>query len=245
MVIKKLWATPDLQEEGNYEPQRNKAAGGGVIAKFEFYCSNGEGYAPLYRFDTAYGGLKSIKREAPEYITRVLTLSVQKLLNADFTRLSPATKNMSFSEIILYSNQQNATPIAAANTYQKGVYKTFDEFKMNAPSILNYEIEEAKLTKTIFLNDGKGAYPVRNLWGYCDGSRLYINSADNYFELVKNGNTFISNAARSLSRKRSIKAGNVIMLGVLAGGVGPNNKKTTYNLTLKLYELDMETGELY
>lgn len=244
MVIKKLWATPDLQEDDD-EPQRNQATGGGVIAKFEFYCSNGEGYAPLYRFDTACGGLKSMKREPPEYITRVLTLSVQKLLTTDFTRLSPATKNMSFDEIILYSNQQSISPIVTASTYQKGVYKTFDEFKMNAPSILNYEIEEAKLTKTIFLNDGKGAYPVRDLWGYCDGSHLYINSADNYFELIKNGNTFISNAARSITRKRHIKAGNVIMLGVLAGGVGPNNKKTTYNLTRKFYELDMETGELY
>ncbi len=186
-----------------------------------------------------------MKRDAAEYISNVLALSVQKLLTSGLTTFPLPVKIMSLDEIMRYSSQQVHIPIFTATVYKKGVYKTFGDFKMNNPSIFNYEIEEDKLTKTIFLNDGQGAYPVRDLWGYCDGTHIYINSADNYFELIKKGNTFISNAARSLSRQRHVKAGNVLMLGVVGGGIGRGNKKTTYILIRKLYELDMDTGELY
>lgn len=245
MVIKKLWATSALQQEIVDEAEKSDSETGGIIAKFEFYCSNGEGYSPLYRFDTAVGDLKSMRRDAAESISRVLALSVQQLLSTSLTTVSLPGKIMSLEEIMVYSSQQANIPIVAATIYKKGVYRTFNDFKMNDPSILNYEIEEDKLTKTIFLNEGKGAYPVRDLWGYCDGRHIYINSADNYFELVKKGNTFISNAALTLSRRRSLKAGNVLMLGVVGGGIGRGNKKTTYSLSRKLYELDMDTGELY
>ncbi len=245
MVIKKLWATSALQQETDNEFEISPGESGGVVAKFEFYSSNGEGYSPLYRFDTTVNGLKSMKKDAAEYISKVLALSVERLPISRVTAVSLSGKIMSLEEIMVYSSQQANIPIVNATAYKKGVYKTFDDFKMNNPSILNYEIETDKLTKTIFLNDGQGAYPVRDLWGYCDGRHVYINSADNYFELVKQGNTFISDAARSLSRRRSVKAGNVLMLGVVGGGIGRGNKKTTYSLSRKLYELDMDTGELY
>lgn len=245
MVIKKLWVTAALQEETVSEPGQAHGESGGVIAKFEFYCSNSKGYSPLYRFDTIVSGLKYIRKEAPEFISSVLALSVQRLLTTDLANVYMPEKMMSINEIIAYSKKQADVPIVTVAAYKKGVYKTFDEFKMNDPSILNYDIEKDRLTKTIFLNDGEGAQPARDLWGYCDGRHIYINSADNYFELIKNGNTFITNAARSISRKRGLKAGNVIMLGVVAGGIGRSNKKTTYSLSRKPYELDMENGELY
>lgn len=247
IVLRKLWLTNQLQvdKESADDSKANGAGAGGVIAKLEFYCSNGRGYSPLYRFDTTCAGIKNIKYNTVEYISNVLMLSVQKLIDTDPGTISPDGKKMSLQEIMLYSKSRFDIPILSTETYNKGVYKTFDEFKMNKPSLVNYEIREDKLTKTIFLKDSHGEYPLRESWGYCDGTNLFIGSADNYFKLIKNQNTFISNAVRSISRTRNIKAGNVIALGLFAGGVGRGNKKVSYTLSYKLYELDMDTGELY
>lgn len=247
MVIRKLWLTNELQQELPIE-NRNNIKGrpdGGVIAKFEFYCSKGNGYTPLYRFDTIYTGLKSIRYDAEENLRDVLIMSVKPLMETDLNELSSARKEMSLHEIDLYSKQQFDIPVIQTNTYKKGVYQTFDEFKMNHPSITTYSIEDDKLTKTIFFKDDQGEHPIRDVWGYCDGNHLYIKSGDNYFELVKKQHTFISIASRPLKRRRDFKAGNVLLFGSVMGTVGKGNKKVSYNLYIKPYELDMDTGELY
>jgi hypothetical protein len=246
IVLKKLWLTNEFAEDGEKKSEKNDDVWlSGVIAKFEFYLSNGDTYIPFYRFDTSYASAKKISLFAKDYIRDVLILSLQKLITADFKNIISARKKMSLNEIIAYSKQQLNVPIITAKSYQRGVYKTFEEFKMNTPSIVNYEIKNDKLTDILFVRDDKGEYPVRNVWGFCDGSRLYINSANNYFQLIKRQNTFITSGVKSLSRNRHVKAGNVIFLGVLAGGVGKANKNISYGLNLRPYELDMDSGELY
>lgn len=245
-VIRKLWLSEKLQIDpesdgsNNFNPKRQ----GGVIATFEFYYSNGKGYTPLYRFDTVYRGMKSIRFEAQEFLDNLLIMSVQPLI-ATGNNFTPADKVMALDEIGNYSRQQYDLPIIKAGIYKKGVYNTFDEFKINNPSIVFNNIVSNKLTKTIFSKDEKGEYPVRDVWGYSDGSHVFIKSGDNYFELIKRQNTFITFAARSLVAMHTIKLGNILMLGVLFGTVGRQNKKVSYDLVLRLYELDLDTGELY
>ena len=245
LVIKKLLLTNELEKYTDEKHSKNDNVSwlSGVIARFEFYSNNGNGYSPLYRFDTLLSGTDKIGHPN-NYLPDVLLLSIKKLLTSDLKNISPARKKMSLDEIDTYNQRDFNIPIIGAESYNKGVYKTFEEFKNNAPSIANYEVAEDKLTKTIFIKDTAGMYPVRDVWGYCDGQHLYIQSANNYFELVKTENTFICNAAKSISRHRNIKAENVLMLGAFAGSVGKQNKKVTYNLTLTLFHLDMESGEL-
>ncbi|HUS03062.1 MAG TPA: hypothetical protein VMY77_15095 [Chitinophagaceae bacterium] len=248
MVLKKLWLTNECIEEPNDEANKKNANGSwlkGIITKFEFYCSYEDGYTPLYRFDSIFSGTINIKDYSKEYLHNALTISIEKLIAADLNNLSSARKKMTLQDIIAYNTKQFNIPVLNTNVYKKGVYKTFAEFKMNTPSFNNYEIKEDKLTETLFIKDGKGEYPVRDVWGFCDGNNLYIKSSDNYFELTKKQNTFICFAAKDLSRSRHVKAGNIIMFGVLGGGMGKGNKKVSYKINRKLYALDMETGEIY
>lgn len=248
LVLKKLWLTNECIEEPIEDVKKKTPTGtwlNGIITKFEFYCSYQDGYTPLYRFDSIFSGVSNIKDYSWEYLRDALTASVQKLKMADLNNLSSARKKMSLAEIITYSKQQFNIPISNTAIYKKGVYKTFDEFKMNSPSYSDYEIKKDKLTETIFLKGEKGEYPVRAVWGFCDGNNLYIKSSDNYFELVKKQNTFICFGAKTLTRKRRIQAANVIMLGAYAGAMAPGSKKVSYQVDRKLYQLDMETGEIY
>ena len=245
-VIRKLWLSDRLQIDSDTKGSNNfnQKEQGGVIATIEFYHNNGKSFTPLYRFDTVYRGMKNFKLEAQEFLDNLLIMSVQPLI-AIGNNFSSSDKVMTLDEIGVYSRRQFDLPIIKADIYKKGVYNTFDEFKLNNPSIVFYDIVSNKLTKTVFSKDENGEYPVRDVWGYSDGTRVYIKSGDNYFELIKKQNTFISFAARSLVATRTIKLGNVLMLGFVFGAIGSQNKKVYYDLIFGLYELDIDTGELY
>ena len=64
--------------------------------------------------------------------------------------------------------------ILHAPAYQKGVYKSFDEFKYNRPSIVDhYSIGK----RTIWITDEAGnnrKLRKDEVWGYCDGSRVFV-----------------------------------------------------------------------
>jgi hypothetical protein len=248
IVLKKLWLTNECIEE-KVESANKKTANGswlkGIIAKFEFYCSYEDGYTPLYRFDSIFSGLSNINEYSREYLYDALITSVQKLVTANLNNLSSARKKMSIHDIIAYTRQQFNIPITNTTTYMKGVYKTFTEFKNNTPSYINYEIRKDKLTETIFVKDKLGEHPVRDVWGFSDGNNIYVQASDNYFPLTKKQNTFVCYGAKELSRSRHVRAENVLILGVFAGGLGNGNKKVSYKVKRKLYQLDMETGELY
>jgi len=76
--------------------------------------------------------------------------------------------------------------ILNAPAYQKGVYKSFDEFKYNQPSIVDhYSIGK----KAILITDSTGKsrkLKKDEAWGYCDGSRIFVRWRK-FNELVEKG----------------------------------------------------------
>ena len=87
------------------------------------------------------------------------------------------------------SSNSSANPgdyILDAPAYRDGVYKTFEEFKYNRPSIIDYY---SIGKKAIWITDNAGK--VRKLkkdetWGYCDGSRIFVKWRK-FNELVEKG----------------------------------------------------------
>ncbi len=246
MVIRKLWLSNAADQDPVAINPKNPGDAWlrGVLAKFEFYVNTGDGYFPLYRFDTLYTGHEKIDAKN-SYLPGVLAMSVQRLANKPMNDMIVNRKKMSLEDIDAYNKHQMQVPILQNGAYKKGVYKTFNEFKMNAPSFTDYEIQKDKYTSTIFVKGANGDYPVRDNWGYSDGEHLYVHSADTYFELIRRQNTFVCNGAKALSRYRIVNAGNAIALGILGGGVGRQNKKVVYLLNLRPFELDMDTGEIF
>ena len=76
--------------------------------------------------------------------------------------------------------------ILNAAGYKEGVYKTFDEFKSNNPSIVaNYVVGK----KAIWVTDGNGKskkLKKDDTWGYCDKSRVFVKWRK-FNELVEKG----------------------------------------------------------
>jgi hypothetical protein len=66
--------------------------------------------------------------------------------------------------------------IVNAVVYNKGVYRTFDEFKNNKPSITDYYIiEQGKIWKT-YDSGPKKKIKKSKIWGYCSGDKIFVRT---------------------------------------------------------------------
>ncbi len=90
------------------------------------------------------------------------------------------------SQVIIDSLKSKEDYIINTTAYKKGIYRTFKEFKYNAPSI------EAEFTfndnKLWLLDNGEKGDKFKNdaYWGFCDGEKIYIRWNKNY-ELLEKG----------------------------------------------------------
>lgn len=84
---------------------------------------------------------------------------------------------------------QNRPPILDATDLQQGIYKTFEEFLTNSPSILSpfqivtesgeHRIERGTADYRLVLRDSViRRKELRNFWGVCDGQSVYINETN-------------------------------------------------------------------
>ena len=79
------------------------------------------------------------------------------------------------------------TYITNTSVYTKGIYQTFEEFKYNRPSIVaNYTFHRKNLWLTDEQTGKKKKINKEEIWGFCDGSRIYV-SWGKYNELLEMG----------------------------------------------------------
>lgn len=77
--------------------------------------------------------------------------------------------------------------IINTTSYKKGVYKTFEEFKYNNPSIVdNYTFDNKKLWLTDKKTGKNKKIKKREVWGFSDGTRVFV-SWNKYNEIVEKG----------------------------------------------------------
>ena len=127
-------------------------------------------------------------------------------------------------------------PILKTEMPDRGVYKSFNEFKNNNPSIKDFEIKKGQYTDELLITENNQTYPLQNFWGYSDGKNLFIRSADNLFQLIKAGNTFNIKGIKSFSQKYNKTVGNELVSSYLIGipmsaFVKNNYKAVTYRFS--------------
>ena len=127
-------------------------------------------------------------------------------------------------------------------SFKKGVYKNFEEFKMNSPSLTDYDLRVGKLGDILYVKENGLEYPERKAWGFCNGTDIFINSADKYSKLIRRGNTFYFLGIKGIIRKtkHDLTRASIFNLATNSGV-----KYISYSKISKYYKVDMETGEVY
>ena len=253
IVVKKFWLSAEADKVRFDNDKIGQAINGwdaGVLCKLEFYLEKDSVFYPLYRIDSVftfkeklndYAGIKFVDN-AGFFVTSVLKASLEKLVDINLDEIIAKRRKLSFGDISGEFSIKLEVPVLKFINLKKGVYKDFEEFKSNAPSIQEYELRSGTLGDILYIKEGGSEYPTRNAWGFCDGKDLFINSGDKYSKLVRRENTFYFFGIKGMTQKTKHDFWKSSALNYMSG-YGP--KKTVYKLDLKYYQIDMETGEVY
>lgn len=185
-----------------------------VAIEVECYYKHGDTLFPAVRFDTAYTHHFPVPLlNVPAAIKDLLKPLMEKIEQADLERITKR-KFYTQTEIIKRYNDRFNIPILTTGTYKKGVYKNFNEFKNNSPSIDSFTITIDKLkvngtgTKlfdptsliyralqkrntAIFLYDENNQLiSPSNIFGFSDGETIWIQHGAFFYPLEKVGNSF-------------------------------------------------------
>lgn len=250
-IIKKLWLS-----DGIYTREGIPSAKGentvrlnvmsGIMLQLDFFASSHNEYVPLYQYDTVMIGAAGIFRQGGSYIATALAASLSKLSQFTDARISSIEKRLSYQGIEEYYQARFALPILSQAPL-KGVYMNFEEFKNNQPSIREYRIIPSEKTDELYAMGKNGKeILLRNVYGFCDGSTIYVAGANNFFRLHRAGQTFNMYGAKSMKKSRIyFTAAKLITAGLNPETFSKNNTKIEYKLKHHPYQLDMETGDFF
>jgi hypothetical protein len=245
IVIKKLWLSPAAApalNENEKRGQPNEGWDAGVICKLEFYLEKDSIYYPLYRTDSIYTLKENLSDNTSLFITTALRNSLSKLFTVNMDKVFVSGRRLSITDIYTSIKKNRTMPILNTGSFTKGVYKTFDEFKMNAPSLKDYELRKSELGDLLYVKENNAEYPERNAWGYCDGINIFINSGDKYSTVIKNQDAFYFEGIKGIIRKTKHDVPYTSLFNVVTN---TGRKVTKFKGVIKYYQIDMETGEAY
>jgi len=220
---------------------------GGCLISCELFLFNNNHYHALYRIDTVL-----IRLPRGETISELVAESFRTILkkseNRNLSEMHIGKTAFLFADIQKHLNNFFNFPIVKDSILKKGVYKNFNEFKLNKPSIVNYEVQKGKLSDELYVTENNQTYPLQGFWGYCDGKNLFIRSANNLFQLIKTNNTFNVRASKLVSVEEDF--GKELLAGVAEAAIFPNAAYAVpniskYDIKLNAFQLNMENGEIY
>jgi hypothetical protein len=247
IIIEKLWMIGGSRDStNNIKSGFDNTVGYNVFVKAKLMAQKNNNYYALYEVDSALGFTQELEGQEHRFIQRALDVLMANISDKKAVEIQMHHKAFALTDIKSYMNEKREMPILQDAVCKRGVYKTFDEFKQDNPSITDFEIGKHSKTDALYLKDEKGnEYIFRDFWGFCDGKKLFINKADNFFELYKHGSSFYMYGFTSFIKGKAI--GNqilgVALFGLVGAAAAPTEVK--YSSEKVLLQLDMETGELY
>jgi len=252
IYIKKLWLTNELELLPAEAVERVKYISNwrlGVVCKMECYYKQQEVFYPLFRLDTTITTPKDLLENAPALLAACLKRLNTKLVRACASFNTNGTK-MNVSQVENYYSVRFNIPVLKEPTHKKGLYRTFADFKNDKPFCSEFVLRNEKFADMVYVKDSTGLeFSDRDIWGYCDGSKLYIKSADNFFVLKRRGNSFYVRGFKDIEKwvvdpfGRPLEINGYTVPGMLKS---PGMfTKMVYKLSYKNYQLDMESGQIF
>ncbi len=240
IVLDKYWITSSIVKDTSIAGSFQE----GILIKANILAERNGGYYPLYTVDTMYTKLQLNADNETALLENGIDKMLTRIINKSQSELKISRRKLAYDDITAYVNDRFAIPILGTTLYKKGIYKTFQEFTNNNPSITNYEIVYKGRTDVLRgEEEGGPMHIIKNAWGFCDGTNLYICSSDNFFLLCQEGKSFEINGFKSFTYVTNL---NVLMLmapirliyiPIYFGGHLKDKKVPL--------QIDMETGELF
>ncbi len=199
-----------------YKPKEgfNEEKINNIHVEIEGYYKTGDALYPAFRMDTVYAyRFTKIKREFPQFIKEIIGPLIRKINIADTAKIL-SRKPYNEEQVAEKYQSRFKLPILTADSVKKGIYKNFDEFRNNAPSITNFTIKTDRMrinasaikridatslvmaalqrkSTTVFLYDTNGELiSPATIFGFSDGSTSWIEHGAFFYPLIRVANAF-------------------------------------------------------
>jgi hypothetical protein len=185
-----------------------------INIEIECYYKHGDKIFPATRFDTSYAHhFPNVIFNASPIIKELLRPFMEKIEHIDLERVVKR-KIYTQDDITKRYNARFDIPILKTTSYKRGVYKNFNEFRNNIPSIDSFNISTELLkvkagnvksidagsllikaiqkrnTITYLYDKNNQLITPSEVFGYCDGKTAWIQHGSFFYPLIKTGNAF-------------------------------------------------------
>jgi hypothetical protein len=234
IVIRSCWISDVLfslnQLEGDPDAQKKEWK---LRIKAEIYAEKEGIYIPLLRFDSLVISRKKSRYADPRpYITAgnalgdLLQDMIVSVSAIDITQKWEHGRRLHKEDIITYNRSRLNLLINKDSPLVQGVYRNYEEFKNNAPSIKDYEVKTVNKASILYIKNGDGSsYFTHEMWGLCDGRMVYLMLDGELYQTWKEQNAWYVSGA--------VKENN------------PQSSTDTMKSLAHVFCIDMDTGIFY
>jgi len=213
--VQLIWIVKDLRINERTFAMNEKAY---VRLKADAYLSKDNAHYQLIQsLDTILikGGME-VTHSHDQNIAKAFELLWDQSVAA--ANVDAANATLSVTDILSREQTRFALPILQDTVYKTGVYKTYQEFLNNQPSVEKFNVEIKKRRVTIQeLGTTDNAGPViENPWGICKDGEIYKYYKERLVPIEKSGHSFVISNYLEASNRRNQS----IFWGGLIGGVG-------------------------
>lgn len=248
IVIKKFW----LQESSLAEQKAYKMAKASSTTSefascatgFDVYMVAEENYIPVFKWDTVCTENSPLKKCVNRLITQPFEYCIAKIGRMDFSKIQLAKRKLAWSDIEQYNDQRFAFPRFKTETFEKGIYKTFQDFLQNKPAKQEFVIQYGAQTDEVFVTEAGTPVLLTEFWGVCNGGKNYVKIGFNIRELIKQNNTYDLWGSKFTIDKsfRNPAHSNTPATAIIGSALFNNNAVESNHKPL---QLNMETGTVY
>jgi len=237
-----------IEMDSTYEVNAKKERELRVKSVIESYYLHDSKMYPAFRIDTAISGRLAENKEGYFLIDTLLQSFTEKIHKIDTSKILHRNAYTQ-GDIVSRYQQRFDLPILNAQTFAKGVYVSRDEFFKNTPSIAEYEWKPDKKVNLLYTKDNNGQWNVtrKNIFGFCDGTNIWIVAQNSFYPAFRRENTFEIIAPLLLKRiVNNQPTTYTVPMGSYTYFITiPSKYNSIYYSDKSIYQMDMETGEFY
>ena len=245
VILRSLWLSDAIYIPRNGIGDEDKEFGKPhTRLKAEVYACKDSLYTPIFRYDTLYMEKTTDYDASLKFSYSALEKNLSDLLinladSASWVARDKQGKGRQITrqQINDFNRTRFTSPFDNTTAYTRGVYMSFEEFRNNAPSILDFEIRmENKDQQSLYIKDASGeSIFSRTAWGYCDGKSVFIMRDGVLCPAWKEGSAFYFYAF-SIAEKP-------VYAYDMRGN--PISKTYTRDKERTIYTIDMDSDDVY
>lgn len=218
----------------------------------EGYLNKNNVFYPAARLDTVAVSLAGNKNDFSVLANILMVLAAKSAL-LDTQKIF-SRKSYTPAELDKKYDERFNKPILQEQHLNAGVYKTFNEFIHNSPSVKEFEFNTGKAAYILYTHhNGNEWLPERSAFGFCDGKVIWINVKNSFRPLIRRSNTFefldddegLSFKGRHKSATFAQGGSPLATLGASAMATAMTNAMANDVSNTTLCQLDVEHGNFY